>query len=100
MKKHMLICFFLSMLVAKEEEWSTYEERRENFIKNMSEIIKFSSEFFRFQLVEIGNGQQYKGLCKIFLIPTPIFYYYWNEYIYIYIDWKFSKKVFYFQSHF
>jgi hypothetical protein len=53
----MLICFFLSMLVGKEEEWSTYEERKENFIKNMSEIIKFSSEFFRFQLVEIGNEQ-------------------------------------------
>jgi hypothetical protein len=30
------------MLVGKEEEWSSYEERREKISKKMSEIIKFS----------------------------------------------------------
>jgi len=56
MKRHMSICFYISMLVGRGKEGGTYQKK--------SEIIKS----FTFQLVGIVNGQPYKGLCKILRI--------------------------------
>jgi hypothetical protein len=81
MKRHMLVCIFISMLVGKERGEiviriidNYYEEKKSSY-KEGSEVIRLGNEEIKFgNVLKNFQGQPYEGLCKIKKEPTKDYY--------------------------
>jgi hypothetical protein len=63
--RHMLICLFISMLLAKEKEWNSYKDRRW-LLGEKNEIVGLGNVVIIFGIVsKIVQGWPHKERCKI-----------------------------------